>query len=89
MSRPLKPFQFDTCYKVRFTVQFIQFLVVSSIDRCPEVDLRFSLLYSFRKYLGYFMTFGKLPAFISIVENYVSRFYKALAEIPGVARDSR
>jgi hypothetical protein len=28
MSLPLKPFQFDTCYKVRFTVQFIQFLVV-------------------------------------------------------------
>jgi hypothetical protein len=23
LSRPLKPFQFDTCYKVRFTVQFI------------------------------------------------------------------
>jgi hypothetical protein len=29
MSRPLKTFQFDTCYKVRFTTQFIQFLVVS------------------------------------------------------------
>jgi hypothetical protein len=29
MSCPLKPFQFDTCYKVRFAMQFIQFLVVS------------------------------------------------------------
>jgi hypothetical protein len=29
MSRPLKPLQFDTRYKVRFTKQFIQFLVVS------------------------------------------------------------
>jgi hypothetical protein len=30
MFRPLKPFQFDTCHKVRFTIQFIQFLVVSN-----------------------------------------------------------
>jgi hypothetical protein len=30
MSSPLKPFKFDTCYKIRFTVQFIQFLFVSN-----------------------------------------------------------
>jgi hypothetical protein len=30
MSRPLKPFQLDTCYKVRFTIQFIQVLVVAN-----------------------------------------------------------
>jgi hypothetical protein len=32
MSRPLKPFQFDTCYKVKFTIQFTQFLVVSNLS---------------------------------------------------------
>jgi hypothetical protein len=39
MSRPLKPFQFDTCYKVRFTVQFIQFLVVSALKSIVTVNL--------------------------------------------------
>jgi hypothetical protein len=30
MAHSLKPFQFDTCYKVRFTIQFIKFLVASN-----------------------------------------------------------
>jgi hypothetical protein len=30
MSHPLKPFQFDACYKVRFTIWFTQFLAVAN-----------------------------------------------------------
>jgi hypothetical protein len=64
MSRPLKPFKFDTCYKVRFTIQIIQFLVSNP----PQTiilnwAIRFSLIPSFQKYLEHFLNFWKASRF--------------------------
>jgi hypothetical protein len=78
--KPLKPFQFDTCYKVRFAVQFIQFLVVSNPPLTVILNwtIRFSLISSFQKYLAHFLNFWKASRFrFRRWVLYGSRFYKA------------